>query len=63
MVPGPHVMHVANEAVEITQISFVLGGHYAVDSSLIVLFHTKWTLGHQLIASIRVLPSVLRFKG
>ena len=56
-------MHVANEAVEITEISSVLGEYYAGDSWLAVLFYTRRTLGHQLIASIWVLPGVVRFKG
>lgn len=42
----------SQEALEITQISPILGEYYAVDSRQVVLFYTKWTLGHQLIASI-----------
>lgn len=61
--PGLQVMHVANEVVEITQISLVLGEYYAVDSGQVLLFYTKWTLGHQLIASIWVLLGVAMFQG
>lgn len=61
--PGLQVMHVANELVEITQISLVLGEYYAVDSGQVLLFYTEWTLGHQLIASIWVLLGVAMFQG
>lgn len=55
-------MYAANKAVEITQISFVHVEYYAVNSWLVVLFYTRWTLGHQLIASIWVLPGIVRLR-
>lgn len=61
--PGLQVMRVDNEVVEITQISPVVGECYAVDSRQVVLFYTKWILGHQLIASIQVLLGVAVFQG
>lgn len=61
--PGLQVMRVDNEVVEITQISPVVGERYAVDSRQVVLFYTKWTLGHQLVVSIWVLLGVAVFQG